>query len=140
MRPPRPRPRRSRRPSPITDEDDIPVIADDALAARLAGLVPDTEWQESAPKPETVSTRVVVVGLVSVASIAGFKRHLGRVTGVQSVGVSSGPDGEFVFMVTHAPEITLRDAIATLPGFSARVTGETSEGISVTAHDPEAES
>ena len=67
---------------------------------------------------------VVVTGLVSVASIAGFKRHLGRVPGVQSVGVSSGPDGEFVFAVTHGADVVLRDAIPTLPGFGARVTGD----------------
>ena len=94
----------------------------------------------SMPKSETVSTRVVVVGLVSVASIAGFKRHLGRVAGVQSVGVSSGPDGEFVFVVTHGPDVPLREAIATLPGFGARVTGESDEGVQVTAKDPETES
>lgn len=123
-----------------SDEDEIPVIDDDALAARIAGLVPDMESQPSAVKADSASTRVVVVGLVSVASIASFKRHLGRVTGVQSVGVSSGPDGEFVFVVAHAPEIVLRDAIATLPGFSARVSGETAEGLQVTARDPESES
>jgi len=121
-------------------DDDIPTIDDDALAARIAGLVPDMESQPTVAKAETVSTRVIVVGLVSVASIASFKRHLGRVTGVQSVGVSSGPDGEFVFVVAHAPEIVLRDAIATLPGFGARVSGESPDGLQVTAKDPEAES
>jgi len=120
--------------------EEIPVIDDDALAARIASLVPDVDAQSDAARTETVSTRVVVVGLVSVASIAGFKRHLGRVTGVQSVGVSSGPDGEFVFVVAHAPEVALRDAVATLPGFGARVSGETDEGLQVTARDPEAES
>lgn len=123
-----------------SDQEEIPMIDDDALAARIASLVPDTESQPSAPKAETASTRVVVMGLVSVASIASFKRHLGRVAGVQSVGVSSGPDGEFVFVVAHAPEVALRDAIATLPGFGARVSGETNEGLHVTARDPEAES
>jgi hypothetical protein len=120
-------------------EDDIPLLDHDALAARIAGLVPVPEPQSDAPRTGTASTRVVVVGLVSVASIAGFKRHLGRVVGVQSVGVSSGPDGEFVFVVVHSPGIVLRDAIATLPGFGARVTGETDEGLQVTARDPEAE-
>jgi len=123
-----------------SDDEEIPVIDDDALAARIASLVPDADLQQSQSKTDTVSTRVVVVGLVSVASIAGFKRHLGRVSGVQTVGVSSGPDGEFVFIVTHAPEIALRDAVATLPGFGARVTGETDEGLQVTARDPEADS
>ena len=78
-----------------------PEIGDDALAARLAGLVPD---ERRAGAPATRPTRVIVTGLVSVASIASFKRHLGRVAGVQSVGVSSGPDGEFVFAVGHATE------------------------------------
>jgi len=121
-------------------DDDIPTIDDDALAARIAGLVPDADAAAAMPKSDAVSTRVIVVGLVSVASIAGFKRHLGRVAGVQSVGVSSGPDGEFVFVVTHGPDVPLRDAIATLPGFGARVTGESDEGVQVTAKDPEAES
>ena len=35
--------------------------------------------------------------------------------GVQSVGVSSGPDGEFVFAVNHAADVVLRDAIPSLP-------------------------
>ncbi|OGO57109.1 MAG: hypothetical protein A2V85_18060 [Chloroflexi bacterium RBG_16_72_14] len=80
---------------------------------------------------------MIVTGLVSVASIASFKRHLGRLGGVQSVSVASGPDGEFMFNVTHRADATFRDAIATLPGFGARVTG-TGEGVvHVTARDPE---
>jgi hypothetical protein len=123
-----------------SSDDEIPTIDDDALAARIAGLVPEAESHLNTPRAETVSTRVVVVGLVSVASIASFKRHLGRATGVQSVGVSSGPDGEFVFVVNHAPDFVLRDVVASLPGFGARVSGETDEGLQVTARDPEAES
>jgi hypothetical protein len=118
-----------------TDEDEIPVIAEDALAARLAGLV--AEEPETAS--ESASTRVVVTGLVSVASIAGFKRNLSRVSGVRSVGVSSGPDGEFVFAVTHDPGLDLNDGIATLPGFGARVTNEAPGELTVAARDPESE-
>ena len=81
---------------------------------------------------------MVVVGLVSVASIATFKRSLGRVPGVSTIGVASGPDGEFVFTVSHDSGIGLGDAIAALPGFEARVTAETSGGLEVTAHDPDA--
>ncbi|MEO8349051.1 MAG: hypothetical protein ABI610_09075, partial [Acidobacteriota bacterium] len=60
-----------------------------------------------------------------------------RVPGVQSVGVSSGPDGEFIFAVHHGPDVALRDAIPGLPGFRARVTGERDSTVEVAAHDPE---
>jgi hypothetical protein len=85
------------------------------------------------------STQVVVVGLVSVASIANFKRSLGRLPGVKNVGVSSGPDGEFIFTVGHAPETTLNSLIPTLPAFQARVVSEREGVLNVSAHDPEAE-
>jgi flagellar basal body rod protein FlgF len=101
----------------------------------LAGLVAD----EAAAPNESASTRVIVTGLVSVASIAGFKRNLSRVSGVRSVGVSSGPDGEFVFAVTHDPGLDLTDGIATLPGFGARVTNEAPGELTVAARDPESE-
>jgi hypothetical protein len=116
--------------------EEIPTIADDALAARLAGLVPDAD----AAVNDVTTTRVVVTGLISVASIAGFKRSLSRVAGVASVGVSSGPDGEFIFAVGHGSDVALRDAILALPGFGARITGEGDEGLQVAARDPESES
>jgi hypothetical protein len=118
--------------------EEIPTIADDALAARLAGLVPGHSG-DAAPtgSGEALTTQIVVTGLVSVASIASFKRHLGRVPGVQSVGVSSGPEGEFIFAAHHGPEVVLRDAIPGLPGFRARVTGEKDSTVEVAAHDPE---
>ena len=73
-----------------------------------------------------------------MASIASFKRHLGRLAGVRRVGVSSGPDGEFVFTVDHEPGAALRDAVPTLPGFAARVDRDAATGSSTSrAHDPE---
>jgi len=122
-------------PEDAAAEEEIAVIGDDALAARLAGLVPDADN----PGTEATITRVVVTGLVSVASIAGFKRQLSRVAGVQSVGVSSGPDGEFLFSVNHDAGIVLRDTVTTLPGFGARVTAEAEGELTVTAKDPETE-
>ncbi len=117
-----------------SSDEEIPEIGNDALAARLAGLVPGRAKSGSG---ETAATQVVVVGLVSVASIASFKRHLGRLTGVQSVGVSSGPDGEFIFAVSHSGDIVLKEAIPSLPSFQARVTGSSDGVVQVTAHDPE---
>ncbi|HYH92756.1 MAG TPA: hypothetical protein VD763_06335 [Candidatus Saccharimonadales bacterium] len=119
-------------------DDEIPVIADDALAARLAGLVPET-GEATTEASDASTTRVIVQGLISVASIAGFKRQLSRVAGVASVGVSSGPDGEFVFVVAHDAGASLRDAIPGLTGFGARVTGDADGELQVTARDPESE-
>ena len=93
--------------------------------------------EESSAPSEIASTRVVVTGLVSVASIAGFKRNLAKVAGVRSVGVSSGPDGEFVFAVNHEPGLALADGITNLPGFSAQVTNEAPGEMTVAARDPE---
>jgi hypothetical protein len=119
--------------------EDIPAVADDALAARLAGLVPLEGGEADGSIADTRVTEVVVTGLVSVASIAGFKRHLGRMAGVASVGVTSGPEGEFIFAVTHGPDLVLRDAIPAMPGFQARVTGGDENTVQVTARDPESE-
>ena len=118
--------------------EEIAEIGDDALAARLAGLVPG-KGSDKNRSSESKSTQVVVVGLVSVASIASFKRHLGRLPGVQSVGVSSGPDGEFLFAVHHSTDVVLRDAIPSMPSFQARVTGHGDGTLNVSAHDPESD-
>jgi hypothetical protein len=112
------------------------VPPDDALAPPNAGRVPDVGTEDAGA---AVSTRRIVTGLVSVASIAGFKRHLSRLPGVASVGVSSGPDGEFVFAVGHAHGLALDETIASLPGFSARVTDAREGELTVAARDPEAE-
>ena len=123
-------------------EEGIATFGEDALSKRLGTLVPEgvryPERQSSKSGPAK-TTQVVVVGLVSVASIASFKRHLGRAAGVQSVGVSSGPDGEFVFAVAHGEDVSLRDMIPSLPGFQARVTNSGDGVINVTARDPESE-
>jgi hypothetical protein len=119
---------------------EISELDEDNLAARLADLVPSSTFGAQAdarPGAPVVSTQVVVTGLVSVASIASFKRHLGRQGGVRHVGVSSGPEGEFLFTVQHEAEVFLRDLIPTLPGFQARVTGGGDGIVTVSARDPE---
>ena len=119
---------------------EIPEFDEENLAARLAGLVPSSTSGAPADAPPAApvsSTQVIVTGLVSVASIASFKRHLSRQAGVRHVGVSSGPDGEFLFTVQHQAEVSLRDLIPTLPGFHARVTGGDDGIVTANAHDPE---
>ena len=121
--------------TPTGSNGTQPANADggEAAAAQVAAA-------KAAPKSTTVdSTQVVVVGLVSVASIATFKRQLGRLPGVKSVGVSSGPDGEFIFTVGHASDTSLSQLIPTLPTFQARVVSERDGVLNVSAHDPEAE-
>jgi len=114
--------------------DAVAGLVDASLMQRLAGLAGSNDGE---PAAETASTQVVVVGLVSVAAIASFKRHLTRVAGVESVGVTSGPDGEFVFAVDHRADLVLADLVPTLPGFGARVSDSADGVLHVTAHDPE---
>jgi hypothetical protein len=109
----------------------------ESFADRLASLLPNHGEGSVGDEPRT--TQVVVSGLVSVASIASFKRHLGRLAGVQNVAVASGPEGEFVFNLTHRADLSFRDAIPTMPGFAARVTNTGDGVVHVTARDPEAE-
>ncbi len=113
-------------------------IDDDAPTAPR-GDHPETVVETPEPASDAVqaTTRVVVLGLVSVASIATFKRTLGRVPGISAIGVASGPDGEFVFTVSHDAGFGLADAITALPGFEAKITAETAEGLEVGAHDPD---
>jgi hypothetical protein len=110
----------------------------DTFASRLAALLPPHS-DDVAPGGEPRTTQVVVSGLVSVASIASFKRHLGRMQGVRAVAVASGPEGEFVFNVTHESDVAFRDAIPTMPGFAARVTSSGDGVVTVAARDPESE-
>ena len=119
--------------SEASEPTSAPTHDHESAAAALAATADD-----SPPQGERATTRVMVTGLVSVASIATFKRSLGRVPGVSTIGVASGPDGEFVFTVSHDAGIGLGEAIVALPGFEAQVTAETSGGLEVAAHDPDA--
>jgi hypothetical protein len=128
----------------VRDEDrDDGSLGEDSIVARLAGLVP----AGSRPAPEVhvdgsespaESSQVVVMGLTSVASIAAFKRQLGRLAGVRSVAVSSGPSGEFIFAVTHDAGASLGELVTSLAGFDPRVTRTADGLVEVTARDPEA--
>jgi hypothetical protein len=84
------------------------------------------------------ATRLLVSGLTSVAGISAFKGGLGQLPGVRSVSVSSGEPGMFVFAVSHDPGVDLDAGVASLPGFSARITDATDDGFTVVAHEPAA--
>jgi hypothetical protein len=116
-----------------------PQPSAEAVAAEAEEAAKATSRAAAAKAAVVESTQVVVVGLVSVASIATFKRQLGRLPGVKNVGVSSGPDGEFIFTVGHGSDTSLSQLIPTLPAFQARVVSEREGVLNVSAHDPEAE-
>ena len=106
--------------------------ADDASADEPVHATAPVERPANATRS---TARVVVTGLVSVASIATFKRSLSRVEGISAIGVASGPDGEFVFTVSHDAGLNLAERITGLAGFEARVTAETADGLEVAARD-----
>lgn len=84
------------------------------------------------------ATRLLVSGLGSVAGISALKGALGQVPGIHSVSVSSGERGDFVFAISHDQGMNLAAAIEGLPGFAARITDATDDGITVVAHEPAA--
>ncbi|HZM72330.1 MAG TPA: hypothetical protein VFC71_03055 [Candidatus Polarisedimenticolia bacterium] len=106
------------------------ALSEEALAARLAKME-DVEAENAS----AATTELVVTGLVSVAGIAGFKRAITRIPGVTGVGVTSGPGGEFVYSVNHGSDTDFKAAVAALPGFEARVTGESDGSLQITASD-----
>ena len=112
--------------------DEVNALADEDVARRL-----DAFTAHAAAGADAASSQLAVVGLVSVASIAGFKRALARTHGVRSVTVASGPSGDFVFTVSHDPETDLRSIVPTLDGFAAVVTGDADGVLTITASDPE---
>ena len=119
------------------DPDAASTAGPEAVAAPAAPAAESAA--ESAPGSPAgdVATRLSVVGLISVASIAGFKRALGRMPGVSGVSVSSGPTGDFVFTVQHAAGSDLRNVIPELEGFKATITADVDGVLSVTASDPD---
>jgi len=119
------------------DVPSVATVTGEPEAAASAPAASAAAPPIAAAPAERLTTRVVVLGLVSVASIAHFKRELARTPGIATIGVASGPDGEFVFTVTHDPGLALVGAITALDGFEARIDSQTADTIEVTAHDPD---
>jgi hypothetical protein len=113
-------------------DDGADVIPEEDVARRLEAFT-----VHAAASPDDSVTRLAVVGLVSVASIAGFKRSVAKTAGVRTVTVASGPNGDFVFTVTHDPEADLRSTVPALEGFQAVITDDADGVLSITATDPE---
>ena len=125
--------RGGRRETAAAEVEDVPEIGGDALAARLSGLVPEEAspagrgCRDDAGHRERPRQR---------RQHRQLQAPHGRLAGVGHVGVSSGPDGEFVFAVQHESATSLRDLIPTIPGFGARVTEPATAFVHVSAQDP----
>ena len=119
-------------------EEVVPEATTESPEEQAGSAEPDTAAQFDAGSDTQTSTRVVVAGLISVASIANFKRSLGRIPGVWSIGVSSGPEGDFVFTVSHNGSLALSREIETMSAFESQITGESEGEISVSTHDRDA--
>ena len=121
-----------------SEDTDAPVEAAAPDLSINSGLANADAGGLSIPSSSArTTTRVVVVGLVSVASIATFKRGLTRSAGVSAVAVASGPDGEFIFAVEHGEDVRMADTVMALEGFGAKVTAESTGTLEITAHDPD---
>ena len=123
-------------------EPDVHPAEEEVLAARLAELdatLPPTPADPepaaaaaTAPSGEPATTEVVVKGLGSFGAITGFRQALSGVDGIDSVALSLGQTGEFVFRATHAAGFDVRTAISQLEGDGAKVEDRPEGGLRVT--------
>lgn len=124
----------------LEEDADVSDPASSIEGAADPGVetVTDVVDVEPSTNADLASSQVVVTGLVSVANIANFKRSLARTAGVSTIGVASGPEGDFIFTVGHTLGAALTAAVAALPGFDVEITSETDDAINVAARDRDA--
>lgn len=95
--------------------------------APTADASPTKAPQGAAPVPETpsvlgdatldTSTTIAAVGLGSFGAVTTFKTALEKADGVTAVRLSLGSGGEFMYTVTHRPDLDLGEVATTaLPG------------------------
>ena len=104
------------------------------LTARLAELdaeLPDTPAAPSTQAAEPMVTEILVRGLGSFGAITGFRQALSGIPGIDSVALSLGQAGEFVFRATHQPGFDVSAAIVSLEGDGAKVEPRPEGGLEV---------
>lgn len=123
---------------------EIAAVTEDAVEAPATEAAPEptaeapaadpTPVADTAPaaKAEPVVTEVVVKGLGSFGAITGFRQSLSSVDGIDSVALSLGQTGEFVFRATHGAGFDVRAAIASLEGDGAKIENRPEGGLRVT--------
>jgi hypothetical protein len=104
------------------------------LTARLAELdseLPDTPAAPAPAAADATVTEILVRGLGSFGAITGFRQALSGVPGIDSVALSLGQAGEFVFRASHQPGFDVSAAIVTLEGDGAKVEPRPDGGLEV---------
>jgi hypothetical protein len=123
-------------------EPAVHPAEEEVLAARLAELDATLQPTPADPEPaaatatatsgDPATTEVVVKGLGSFGAITGFRQALSGVDGIDSVALSLGQTGEFVFRATHAAGFDVRTAISQLEGDGAKIEDRPEGGLRVT--------
>jgi hypothetical protein len=119
---------------------DVHPAEEEVLASRLSALgataeavQPEQPQPSEAPMPEgATTTDVVVKGLGSFGAITGFRQSLASVEGVDTVALSLGQSGEFVFRASHAHGFDIGAAITRLEGDTAKIEPRAEGGYLVT--------
>ncbi len=115
-------------------DDELPTDEPESIDSGARIAVPELIGEAETARALGTS-QVIVAGLVSVANIANFKRNLARTSGVSTITVASGPDGEFVFTVGHQLGSALSMSVLRMHGFDISITAESADSIHVTAQD-----
>jgi hypothetical protein len=103
-----------------TEPDDVPVAAapatETAAAASPGDVAPTdvvaTDASLLGDATLDTTTTVAAVGLGSFGAVTTFKSSLEKADGVTAVRLSLGSGGEFVYTVTHRPDLDV-EAVAT---------------------------
>lgn len=94
-----------------------PAPAETAAHQAMAPVEPATvEPAQAASNGSEVSTAIVVKGLGSFGAITGFRQSLAAIKGIDSVSLSLGPTGEFVYRATHSAGMDVAAAIVATEG------------------------
>ena len=114
-------------------EADVVEAAEAAVGLDEARTEPPAASAPSAPAPDddrpafadagapSAATTVAAVGLGSFGAVTSFKTALERSDGVTSVRLSLGSGGEFMYTVTHHPDLDLAAVVsAAHPGASVQ--------------------
>jgi hypothetical protein len=128
-------------PAESSSVDEIHPAEEEVLASRLAELDEKLDAAPAAPSPGPeaapadsgpVMTDIVVKGLGSFGAITGFRQSLSGQPGINTVALSLGQSGEFVFRATHEPGFDVAGAITTMEGGGATVEPRPDGGLRVT--------